>query len=75
MQHAITTMAGNSSAGQGNGLLGGALAKDQENIVFGHRISGQPIVAIDWLEPEHALVEGTSPHHVLGMDRSFQDAI
>ena len=73
MQHTITTMAGNSPAGQGNGLFGSALTKDQEDIASGHRISGQPIVAIDWLQPEHALVEGTGPHHVLGMDRSFQD--
>ena len=61
MQHAITTMAGNGPAGQGNGLPRCALAKDQEDIASGHRKSGQPIVAIDWLQPEHALVEGTRP--------------
>ena len=68
-------MAGNGPAGQGNGFPRCALAKDQKDIASGHRISGQPIVALDWLQPEHALVEGTGPHHVLGMDRSFQDAI
>ena len=75
MQHAITTVTRDGPAGQDNGLSRGALAKDQEDIASGHRISGQPIVALDWLQPEHALVEGTGPHHVLGMDRSFQDAI
>lgn len=45
MQHAITTMAGNGPAGQDNGLPRGALAKDQEDIVSGHSIIRQPVVA------------------------------
>src|SRR6476661_5139369 len=75
MQHAITSVTRNGPAGQNNGLCGGALAKDQEDIASGHRISSQSVVAKDRLQPECALVEGARTHHVLGMDRSFQDTI
>src|SRR5215475_15313498 len=60
MQCAIPTMAGNRPAGQDNGLPRGALAKDQEDIASGHRISRQPVVAMNRLQSKHALVEGTS---------------
>ena len=49
MQRTIAAMTGNGPAGQGDGLARGALAKDQEDIVPGHRISRQPVVAIDRL--------------------------
>jgi hypothetical protein len=45
MQHAVTTVARDGPAGQDNGLPRGALAKDQEDIVSGHSISRQPVVA------------------------------
>src|SRR5262249_23940975 len=71
VQRTIAAAAGNDSVTQGDGLSGSALAKGQKHISSGHRISRQPVVSIDRLQPEHALIEGTSARHIFGVNRGF----
>src|SRR6185437_13690485 len=75
MQLALASMARNGTTGQSDGLCRFAFAKHQKNITPGHRIGGQPLVAIHRFKPEHALVESARTLHVLRMNCRLQNAI